>query len=133
MPDDLPKLTVIEVGRPEARRFIIGDQFRRVWDGRRFQPNWAKARLYRNRIEAVAVSQNFVRQHYGHLPRASFLAPVIIKVWSDMPVSAHDLSKWCSRAGCLTLDSRAHGNGPDGSLVIPTIIWKSLRREKNHE
>jgi hypothetical protein len=122
-------LSVVAAGNPKFPRFRIADQYLRFWTGTEWteQGEEESGLMYSDSNEACHEVQRLLMLEYMDRPCRVFTAPVIIKLFSDKPVSKKQLVDWLSRVSKLVMDAPKHGNGPlEGRLGLCLIDWNKI-------
>ena len=65
------------------------------------------------------------------LIRHRFVAPVMIDVYAEGPIDQEELAWFLSQNVFVSMDGLGTGVGPDESVVLPLVAWKSLRLRKD--
>ncbi len=130
MSDNIRPPIVLSVhcrGAPEFERFVISDQFCRVWTGAGWDNAENKAMLFDNANAACEVIQQLLLIEFDGRPHRRFRAPVYVDLYANEPVSIRDIQAWLVRVSKLLVDSPRHGNGPlAGTLGLTRIEWGEL-------
>jgi hypothetical protein len=120
-------LSVHQTGTPQFPRWMVGDQFNRLWTGEGWADDEAKALRFASSNEACHEVQRLLLLNYTQLPHKRYRAPVYIDLFCDHDLSEIEIKRWLHRVAKLLIDSPTHGNGPvEGSLGLTTICWSEL-------
>jgi hypothetical protein len=119
-------LQATPIGSPNAKRYAITDlQTGWYWTGQEFDSDFRLARIYFNPSDACADIQSILKTVYEGLPVKRFGVPMEVEVYGD--VTPLVLARWLYQASLLHLRTDEYGNGPQDSLVLPTIHWGLIR------
>ena len=114
-------------GTDDAPRYaiqnLVDDQ---IWTGKDFSPDWDRAMLYAAPNDACADMRQIMVRVFDHQPLAIYEAPTRIEVFGD--VSMRQVQQFLSRASILRVRNSEYGNGPAGSLAIPSIHWAEMKK-----
>jgi hypothetical protein len=121
-------LTVLAKGTPVHPRFVIANQFGRVWTG----DDWSDAEedglLFAEPNDVGRVCQELLLAQAGEKPVFRFLASIEIEIRSDKKPDWAEVAVWAIRAVQLTVDYDRHGSGPaSGSVAVLKIDWATLK------
>ncbi|MFN0017943.1 MAG: hypothetical protein ACKVP0_06760 [Pirellulaceae bacterium] len=120
-------LSVHRRGVPEFERYVISDQFLRVWTGAGWDSSETKAMLFDDTNSACEVIQQLLMIEFDGRPLRRFRAPVYVDLYANEPVSIREIQAWLVRVSRLLIDSPRHGNGPmQGTLGLTRIEWGEL-------
>ena len=130
----LPHLRVVQSGNLQFERFLIEDQKGRAWTGERFSSFDGRA-LYAKHNDAAVDVQNILKGHFVGIQPIKYVAPLLVEVYSDIPVHVTEVAQYLSHASRLFLNTPEHGHGPGHSLVLPWIEWHRIKEVKggSHE
>ena len=126
-------LSLIPRGSPDHQRYLIANQYLQYWTGETWSEQYddTKALVYHSSNEALTVMQRMLMTEHSHLPVKRYRAPIYIDLFSDAPISEHDLKQWLVKVTKLILDSPKHGNGPvAGTLGTCRIEYGELEELK---
>ena len=124
----LPILRVVQVGNDDFYRYQIADEQEQLWNGQQFQPE--RGILYADHNVACTDVQSILKKNFEEVKAVKYVVPLTIEVFSNEPVPVNDVAMYLSRASRLFLNTTDHGNGPNGSLVLPQIEWSRIRQIK---
>ena len=114
-------------GTENAVRYAIQNLVNsEVWAGDCFTPDWNRARLYAQPNHACMDMRKIMIEAYDHQPLTIYEAPTRIEVFGE--VELRQLQHWLSRAALLRIRNSDYGNGPAGSLAMPSIHWAEMKR-----
>lgn len=114
-------------GTDSADRFVIQNlKNEHVWTGNGFSPNWKHALLYADANRACGDMRKIMMQIYAGELLTVFEAPCRVEVFGYAPML--HVQQWLSRASLLKLRTDSLGNGPNDSLVVPTIHWAEMEQ-----
>lgn len=120
-------LSVHRTGTPQFPRYVIGDQFNRVWSGDGWSENERDGLLYGDSPEACLEVQRLLQLEYTDKPVRRFRAPVYLDLYADEPLPTVQIVRWLSKASRLLIDSPQQGNGPaEGTLGLVRIEWGEI-------
>jgi len=119
----LPILSVVRAGNPDFERFLIEDDHGRQWTGQDFSDQGV---LYALRNRACADVHAILKGFFQVEP-VRYMAPVVIEVYGEADVGK--VARYLSQASILHIATGKYGNGPEGTLVLPTIEWGLTREE----
>lgn len=126
-------LSLIPRGSPDHLRYLIANQYLQYWTGETWsdQSDDKKALVYHSANEALHEMRKMLMTEHQHLPMKRYRAPIYIDLFSDAPISEHDLKQWLVKVSKLILDSPKHGNGPvAGTLGTCRIEYGELEELK---
>ena len=114
-------------GTDGADRFVIQNlKNRHVWTGDDFSPEWKNALLYASVNRACGDMRRIMMRVYEGELLTIYETPCRIEVFGYAPMI--HVQKWLSRAALLKLRTDDFGNGPNDSLVIPSIHWSEMEQ-----
>jgi len=123
----LPILRVVE-NEGKFKRFVIEDEKKRVWNGKRFS-KLDKPMLYSDNNSAAADLHKILKTNFSG-ETIKYVVPLFIEVNSDDPVQFEKIAQYLSNSARLFIDTTTHGNGPGSSLVTPWIDWSRIEQLK---
>lgn len=127
-------LSVHRRGLPEFERFVISDQFLRVWTGNGWSLDQNDAELFADRNKAVWTVRQLLMIDFEGKPVHRFRAPVYLDLYADERISVRDVQAWLIKVSKLLIDSPKHGNGPlQGTLGLCRIEWGKLEQLPSKE
>ena len=124
----LPILRVVQVGNDDFNRYQIADEQEQLWNGEGFESE--KGILYADHNVASEDVQTILKQNFEGVKAVKYVVPLYVEVFSNEPVPVNDVAMYLSRASRLFLNTTDHGNGPNGSLVLPQIEWSRIKQIK---
>lgn len=114
-------------GTEDAVRYAIQNLVNsEVWTGDCFSHDWGRARLYAAPNDACMDMRLIMLKVYDHQLLTLYEAPTRIEVFGE--ASLKELQHWLSRAAVLRIRNSEYGNGPGGSLAMPSIHWAEMKR-----
>ena len=122
----LPILRVVQFGK-EFERYSIEDENAQVWNGQKFGQSGI---VYANHNHAAIDVQAILKKNFEGIDPQRFVVPLYVETLSHEPVTIAEVAQYLSRASRLFLNTTDHGNGPDGSLVLPWIDWSRIKQIK---
>jgi hypothetical protein len=124
-------LSLIPAGTHHFLRYRIADQYLRYWNGEDWTEDEKKGIVFENSNLACQEMQKLLMIDYTGRPQRTFVAPVIIDLYSDKPVTQAQLQDWLVKVSKLLIDSPKNGNGPiEGSLGLCRIDWTKLEEQQ---
>lgn len=115
----------IAFGPPHARRYVIVNfETGEAWSGTGFVKDWNSAIKYASPSTACCDMQMLLRRAYEHLPVTRYAVPLVVDVYGD--VSPGEVATWLHASTLLHVRTHEFGNGPNKSLVCPTIYWPMI-------
>ena len=119
----LPILSVVQAGNPDFERFLISDDQGRQWTGEEFSEQGV---LYGSRNHACGDVHAILKGFFQSEP-VRYVAPVVIEVFGEADIAK--VARYLAQASILHIATGKYGNGPEGTLVLPTIEWGLTREE----
>lgn len=121
-------LSIFVTGPADHPRFVIANQDLEFWRGENWTEEESEARLFVSVNDAGRAVQEILLAEHGGKPLRRFAAPVFIDMYSNTDLPPDQISDWLVKVARLTIDAKAHGNGPlAGTLGLCHIDWSKLR------
>jgi hypothetical protein len=124
-------LSLHQLGTPDHQRFCISDQYLRYWAGSKGwteQHDQANATLFASAQEALVMMNTIMLIKFAHLPKRTYVAPLILDLYAPAEVSIRDLQMWLLRISKVLMDTPRHGNGPlEGSYGSVRVNYGELK------
>jgi hypothetical protein len=129
---DFLMLTTLAKGTSAHPRFVIADQFGRVWAGRAWSDNENDGLVFADLNELGGVCRELLLDEAGAKPVFRFSASMEIDVVSDKKPDWINVIVWAIQAVQLSIDYHQNGSGPiPKSLAILRIDWGTLKEIEN--
>lgn len=124
----LPVLSVDSVGTPVFPRFVIHDHRRRHWTGEKhgFARSNLSPMLFAERNMASQEAHAILKHHFKGVEPQRYIVPVFVEVYSHDPVEPGEVASYLLNATSFNINVQKCGNGPNNSLVLPTIDWTRM-------
>jgi hypothetical protein len=124
-------LTVLAKGTFAHPRFMVADQFGRVWTGTAWSNDENDGLLFADLNELGWTCRELLLDKAGAKPVFRFSASIEIDVLSDRKPDWIDVTIWAIRAVQLSVDYHRNGSGPiSKSVAILRIDWGTVREVK---
>jgi hypothetical protein len=124
-------LTALAKGTSTHPRFMIADQFGRVWTGQAWSDDENNGLLFADLNELGSACREILLGQAAEKPVFRFLASMEVEIRSDKKPAWIDVAVWGIRAVRLSVDYHQHGSGPvSRSVAIVRIDWGTLREIK---
>ena len=121
-------LTALAKGTSAHPRFMIADQFGRVWTGKAWSDDENDGLLFADLSDLGPVCREILLGQAAEKPVFRFSATIEIEVRSDTKPTWIDVAVWGIRAVQLSVDYHQHGSGPvSGGVAILTIDWGKVK------
>ena len=128
--------TLINKGTPAQPRWMISDQWDRVWNEAKesFVKDHTLGTLYDSFAKAAWDMHDMLVDEYKNKPTFEYEAPIKMKIYSDKPIDEKIVADWCRRACRFLMDSHSCGLGPlDNTFGLLVADWNSLKRKEEVE
>jgi hypothetical protein len=121
-------LTVLAKGTPAHPRFMIADQFNRVWTGEAWSDDENDGLLFADLSDLGPVCREILLGQAAEKPVFRFSATIEIEVRSDRKPDWAAVAAWAIRAVQLTVDYHQNGSGPvSGGVAVLRVDWATLK------
>jgi hypothetical protein len=128
---DLLILTTLTKGTSSHPRFVIADQFGRVWTGKAWSGDENDGRLFADWNDLGDECRDILLAQAAAKPVFRFAASIEMEIRGDRKPDLIDLIVWTIRAVRLSVDYRQHGTGPASeSVATLRIDWGTLKEIK---
>ena len=125
-----PALFAVGFMESDFVRYMIRDERGRYWTGRGFTKDQRKALAYADETSSLRDMRRILKSRCKGLIRHRFVAPVMIDVYAEGPIDQEEMAWFLSQNVFVSMDGLGTGVGPDESVVLPLVEWKSLRMMK---
>jgi hypothetical protein len=72
--------------------------------------------------------QDLLLERFSRVPTRKFVAPLVVKLYTDQPVTKTQVEDWLHQVVRIATDSCRHGLGPVvDSLGLITVDWSQLK------
>ena len=125
-----PGLVAVPFIESEWLRWIIQDERKRYWTGRRFSKDQRKALTYADSLVVTQDMRRILRKRCKGLTRYRLVVPVTIDVYTDGAIDQEEMAWFLSQNCFVSMSRLGTGEGPGDSVVLPLVDWKKLRMLK---
>ncbi len=126
-----PALFAVGFMESDFVRYMIRDEIGLYWTGKGFTKDQRKALAYADENVIARDMRRILRRRCKGLIQYRFVAPVMIDVYAEGPIDQEEMGCFLSQNVFVSMDSLGTGVGPDDSVVLPLVAWKSLRLRKD--
>lgn len=113
-------------------RFFItvgSDDDKQYWNGSEWTDDLSNKLLYTDPDAAIADIQRFRVEDFEPKATLTFEIPLTIEVSvKDQGIDIEDLKAYLKKAMGFYLDVNTHGDGPNNSLVVPSLLMERMRK-----
>jgi hypothetical protein len=125
-----PALSAVGFMESEFVRYVIQDEKGRFWTGNGFTKDQRKALAYADENVIARDMRRILKCRCKRLIRYRFIAPVLIDVYAGGPIDQEEMGWFLSQNVFVSMDGLGSGIGPGEAVVLPLVVWKSLRMLK---
>jgi len=131
-----PALVAVPYLESEWLRWIIQDERKRYWTGRRFSKDQRRALTYADSLVVTQDMRRILKRRCKGLIRYRLVVPVTIDVYADGPIDEEEMAWYLSQSCFVSMSWLGTGEGPSDSVVLPLVDWnrmKMLKRRSGRE